>query len=94
MHSDDRTRYHLRPLVDVLPGDRISLDAQAIAAMRDDRPGDVDWADVDDHALDVLDRTRLSATRLTLRTRGGLGNVEGATGARLLLQPRADRFIT
>jgi hypothetical protein len=65
MHSEHRKRYHLASLADVHPGDDVILDADAIAAVRDDRPGDVDWSAVEADARHILHRHRPSPDRLT-----------------------------
>lgn len=94
MHSDHRRRYHLRPLAEVHPGDRVSLDADAIAALDDDRPDDVDWDRVHADASQVLDRTRLTPTRLVLDVRNPRGRrgIEGDDLARLLLAKSENPF--
>lgn len=86
MHSEHRRRYHLRPLAEVHPGDRVSTDAEAIRAVTDDRPDEVDWDRVDADAAHVLDRFRISPTRLSLEVRGNRGaGIEGHVSAPVLL---------
>lgn len=73
MHSEHRRRYHLRPLSDVHPGDRVSRDAAAIAALVDGRPDDVDWDEIHVQASQVLVRTRQTQTQLSLQVRDPRG---------------------
>lgn len=94
MHSEHRRRYHLRPLSEVHPGDRVSLDAAAITAMVDDRPDDVDWDQVHTDAAQVLGRTRPTIARLSLDVRGPRGRtkIAGPTETLLLLAKSENPF--
>lgn len=93
MHSEHRRRYHLRPLADVHPGDRVSIDADAIAAVQADRSDEVDWGKVDQDAAQVLDRFRLTPTRLSLEVQRSTRNagIEGHVSAPVLLH-KPDRL--
>lgn len=94
MHSDHRDRYHLRQLHEVHPGDRVSLDPDAIAALADDRPDDVDWDAIHADARQVLVRHRPTPTRLVLdvRTPTGRAVIQGPTGGALLVAKPANDF--
>lgn len=87
MHSQHRDRYHLRPLSDVYPGDRVSLDPDAMTALAAGTPDVVDWDQVDADARQVLDRHRTTPTHLWLdvRTPDGRAVIEGSTVAQLLV---------
>jgi hypothetical protein len=93
MHSEHRRQYHLRTLAEAYPGDRVSLDAEAIAAVIDDRREDVDWDRVDADASQVIDRHRYTPDRLSLEVRGKRGaGIEGHTAATLLVARPANPF--
>lgn len=92
MHSEHRARYHLRPLADVYPGDRVSLDRDAIDAYEAGEP--VDWDKVDADARQVLDRHRTTPThlRLDVRSPDGRAVIDGNTAAYLLVSKPPRRF--
>lgn len=99
MHSEHRRRYHLRPLADVHPGDRVSLDETAIRLVSDDQEDQVNWARVDRDASQVLDRMRPSPDRITLDVRDGAPGsgsrrhgLEGHTAAPLLVWKPANSY--
>lgn len=73
MHSDHRSRYHVRPAADVYPGDSISTDQQAIDAVNGDRRADaaVDWEAVEGGARLVRNRRRPRPTTLKFVTSEG-----------------------
>lgn len=85
MHSDHRRQYHVRPAAEVYPGDRISTDAEAIAAVNGDRDADsaVDWERVEAEAGLVYERERQSRTRISFKT--SRGRVPRATYDELLV---------
>lgn len=91
MHSEHRSRYHVRPAADIYPGDRISVDQQAIDAVNGDRRADaaVDWRAVEEQAGLVHHRRRPAPARLVFLTHRG--KVERAAGDDVLVvRPRVD----
>ncbi len=70
MHSDHRRRHHLRPASAVYPGDRVTLDAAAIAALRADADADLPAEVVEDAAL-IVGRRRPRPDRFRFATPGG-----------------------
>ncbi len=93
MHSDHRRIYHLRPLADVHPGDRVSCDTTAMDLVTDGKDDQVDWAQVDRDAAQVLDRFRPSPDHISLDVSDRHGKdgrlrrhgLEGGTEAALLV---------
>ena len=68
-----RSHYHVRPADEVFPGDIISTDAAAIAAVLGDRGADsaVDWPAVEDGAQLVRHRRRIRPDKLRFATPTG-----------------------
>jgi hypothetical protein len=91
MHSEHRARYHVRPAAEVYPGDRISVDPQAIDAVNGDRKADaaVDWPAIERDAQLVQNRQRPTPTRLTFSTPSGTVRV-GVGDDVLVVRERSD----
>jgi len=91
VHSDHRRRYHVRPAEEIYPGDRVSTDADAIAAIRADADAELPPHVIDDAAL-ILNRNRRTPTRFVFPTSAGPLHL-GARDRVLVVQERGDALL-
>ena len=91
MHSDHRRRYHIRPAESVYPGDRVTTDAAAIAAVRADPDADLPADVVDDAAL-ILARSRQTPTRFRFPTSAGTLRLDSGQDV-LVVKERGDALL-
>jgi hypothetical protein len=86
MHSEHRRMYRIRPIDDVHPGDRVSLDHEAMQMVRDKRADQVDWGAVDAAAALVMRRKRPKPDRIELAAKGApQGRIRGQSGQDFLV---------
>ncbi len=91
MHSDHRRRFHIRPASEVYPGDRVSTDAAAIAAVRADSDAEIPAEVVEDAAL-ILARRRPAPSRFVFPTPAGRLRLD-ADDPVLIVQQRSDALL-
>lgn len=86
MHSDHRRQYLIRQIDEVHPGDRVSLDHEAMQLVLADRADEVDWDAVDAAAAVVMRRKRPKPDRIELAAKGApQGRIRGQSGQDFLV---------